>query len=241
MSQRTAHMGKILLFFSLALLTGLLITRLMLQAHASEKPVLSIGQLATERALQLEDGDLQRDLLEEKVRRADQERTMITLASREFKLMAREAGTEGSPEALLAIGKVRGVDDRGRLIELSAAGNGYDLPVLTGSGLRFNPETKRVDGFLFHRAMEFIEEVNGRSELLGAQLSEVNCDPELGLVAYFSQTGALPVLIGSHGLEEKAKNLDIFFEQLGPSTLMGKIRCLDARQTSQIVIKKSKP
>jgi hypothetical protein len=46
------------------------------------------------------------------------------------------------------------------------------------------------------------------------------------------------VLLGQDDLEAKARNLDLFFSQLGASTLMGQIRCLDARLASQIIVKK---
>ncbi len=240
MSQRVIQYGKFMLFFSFAVLVGLFLTQRMLEAHSADEPVLSIDQMATQSALQFIDGEGLRDQLEEKIRRADEERAMLALASREFKLFLQEGGRKGSPVALLAVGRICGVDRKGNLVTLQPDTRTPDLPVLTGSGLRFNTKSKRLDGNLFVQAMEFIDELSKRSGLLSQKLSEVHCDPELGLVAYFSHTGTLPVLIGQDALQAKAKNLDIFFDQLGPSTLMGQIRCLDARLAGQIIIKKSK-
>jgi hypothetical protein len=240
MSQRVVQYGKFMLFFSFAMLAGLFITQQMLEAHSTDEPVISIDQIATQNALQFVDDDELRDQLEEKIRRADQEREMLTLGSREFKLFLQAGGENGTPVALLALGKLHGVDRKGGLVKLAQGERMPNLPVLTGAGMRFNTKSKRLDGLLFHQAMEFISEVDSRSDLLSQRLSEVNCDPGLGLVAYFSQTGALPVLIGQDALEAKAKNLDLFFEQLGPSTLMGNIKYLDARLAHQIIIKKNK-
>jgi len=238
MSERVVQYGKVMLFLSFALVAGLFISQQMLEAHDTEEPVLSIDQMAEQYALQYDDGDELREKLEEKIRRADQEKEMLALNSREGKLFIQGSSRKGRPVALLAAGKICGLDSRGHIITLKQGEPVPDLPVITGPGLRFNSKTNRLDGFFFHHAMELIDEVESRSDLLGRQLSEVYCDPELGLVAYFSQTGMLPVLLGQDDLEAKARNLDLFFSQLGASTLMGQIRCLDARLASQIIVKK---
>lgn len=238
MSRRVMQYSKVMLFFSFAVVAGLFISQQLLQAHDSEEPVLSIDQMATQNALQYVDGDELREKLEEKIRRSDEEKGMLTLESRECKLFLQAADKSGRPVALLAAGRIRGVDSKGNILALDQDESVPNLPVITGPGLRFNTHSRRLDGFLFHQAMDFISEVNDRSSLLGQKLSEVHCDPELGLVAYFSQTGMLPVLLGQDDLEAKARNLDVFLTQLGPSTLMGSIRCLDARMASQIVVKK---
>lgn len=238
MSQQVFQFGKMLLFLSFALVAGLFISQRMLEAHDTDEAVLSIDQMATQNALQYVDENELRDKLEEKIRRADEEREMLTLGSRECKLFLQGGGKKGTPVALLAAGRICGVDRRGNIISLPKEESVPDLPVVTGPGLRFNTKTKRLDGFLFHQAMELIEEVDDRGKALSQKLSEVHCDPELGLVAYFAQNGMMPVLLGQDDLAAKARNLDLFFDQLGPSTLMGKIRCLDARMASQIVVKK---
>jgi len=238
MSQRVLQYSKVMLFLSFAVVAGLFISQQLLEAHDSEEPVLSIDQMATQNALQYVDKDELREKLEDKIRRADAEKSMLTLGSRECKLFLQAQGKKGRPVALLAAGHIRGIDDRGNVLTLQEDAPIPNLPVITGPGLRFNPKTRQLDGFLFHQAMDLISQVNDRSSLLGQKLSEVHCDPELGLVAYFSQTGMLPVLLGQDDLKAKARNLDVFFAQLGPSTLMGNIRCLDARMASQIVVKK---
>jgi hypothetical protein len=238
MSQRVFQYGKVLLFLSFALVAGLFISQRMLEAHDKEEAVLSIDQMATQNALQYVDEDELRVKLEEKIRRADDERAMLTLNSRECRLFLQGGGKKGTPAALLAAGKIVGVDRRGNIIALPQDESVPNLPVITGPGLRFNTSTKRLDGFLFRQAMELIEEVDDRGSALSQKLSEVHCDPELGLVAYFSQNGMMPVLLGQDDLAAKARNLDLFFAQLGPSTLMGRIRCLDARVANQIIVKK---
>ena len=238
MSQRVVQYGKVMLFLSFALVAGLFISQRMLEAHDTDEPVLSIDQLAEQNALQYVDGDELREKLEEKIRRADQEKELIALNSREGKLFIQGSGRKGHPVALLAAGKICGIDARGHILALEEGKPVPDLPVITGPGLRFNSKSNRLDGYFFNQAMELIDEVDNRSDLLSRQLSEVYCDPELGLVAYFSQTGMLPVLLGQDDLKAKARNLDLFFSELGPSTLMGQIRCLDARLASQIIVKK---
>ncbi|HQG46507.1 MAG TPA: cell division protein FtsQ/DivIB, partial [bacterium] len=220
MTQRVLQYSKVMLFFSFALVAALFITQQLLEAHDSEEPVLSIDQMATQNALQYVDGDELRQKLEDKIRRADEEKEMLTLESRECKLYLQAGVKSGRPVVLLAAGRIRGVDGKGNILALQEDEPIPNLPVITGPGLRFNTHSRQLDGFLFHQAMAFISEVNGRSSLLGQKLSEVHCDPELGLVAYFSQTGMLPVLLGQDDLAAKARNLDVFLSQLGPSTLM---------------------
>ena len=106
MSQRVVQYGKVMLFLSFALVAGLFISQRMLEAHDTDEPVLSIDQLAEQNALQYVDGDELREKLEEKIRRADQDKELIALNSREGKLFIQGSGRKGRPVALLAAGKI---------------------------------------------------------------------------------------------------------------------------------------
>jgi hypothetical protein len=240
MSREAVSWGKRFLFFSLALVIGLFLTQRMLAAHANDEPVKHLDRIAAESVLDRSTSEIVNGDLIDRVRRSDQERTLLSMQAPEVRLHLREMPGEGDPIALLAVKQLYGVDSKGRLSKVTGKSAAH-LPVLTGTGLKFNPEKLRVDGQLFQDAIQFIEAVEDRDELLSQQLSEIHCHPEIGLIAYFSQAGTLPVMIGTGDIEDKCKNLDIFFEQLGTTNLMGQIKYLDARLPDQIMVKKMKP
>ncbi len=239
MSQQVVSWGKRFLFFSLALLIGLFLTQRILVAHSVEQPVKAIGAVAQESVETLSLEEIRNGDIYDRIRRLDEERTLLSLQAPEVALHLREVTGKGNPVAIIAIKKLYGVDSKGHLNAVSAAA-AVRLPILTGAGLKYNAEKLRVDGTLFREAMLFIEALRNCDEVLSQQLSEVHCDQQVGLIAYFSQSKTLPVFIGAGNLQKKAKNLKLFFEQLSATHLMGQLRYLDARLADQIVVKKMK-
>jgi len=239
MSRQVVSWGKQFLFFSMALLLGLFLTQRMLVAHSYEEPVKAIDLVATESVQDLSTDEVVNGEIYERIRRSDEERRLLSLQAPEVRLHLREVSEKGDPLALLAVKKLYGVDGKGRVNAVTGQAAAH-LPVLTGAGLKYNAEKLRVDGALFREAVVFIKALQDCDDVLSQQLSEINCHPELGLIAYFSHTGALPVFIGVGDLPQKIKNLHLFFEQLGTTNLMGQLRYLDARFADQIVVKKLK-
>lgn len=232
----TLHLSRWAVFFGFALVIGLVLSLLILEARSTEEETESIDQLATE-AVSGESLDeaFNSDLIE-KIRRAEEERSLAPLSTAALRALQRESDKDGRPYVWIACGSLFGVDEKGVVLSASATDKMTDAPVLTGSGLKFNPKSKRVDGAMFREAVEFIRLLSKRNTLLSRQLSEVQCHPEIGLVAYFFRNQ--PVFIGRGKLQQKVRKLDIFYEQLGASDLAAQIRCIDARLDGQLVLKK---
>jgi hypothetical protein len=231
---KNLHLSKWAVFIGFALVIGLVLSLLILEARSTEEETESIDQIATE-AVSGESLDeaFTSDLVE-KIRRAEEERSLSPLSTAALRALQRESDEDGRPFVWIACGSLFGVDEKGVVLSVSAEMT--DAPVLTGGGLKYNPKSKRVDGVLFREAVEFIRLLSKRNTMLGRQLSEVQCHPEVGLVAYFSQNQ--PVFIGRGKLQQKVRKLDVFYEQLGASDLAAQIRCIDARLDGQLVLKK---
>ncbi|MBN2356895.1 cell division protein FtsQ [candidate division KSB1 bacterium] len=227
-----------ILIFSSAVLLGLIIGLSWLQARSEVEEITPIDQIAADA---VKDYDLHEafnaDIIE-KLRRAEVERSLLPLSAGLLNTLQRGSEGKGEVFAFIAAGNLFPVNEKGEILSADATVAELGAPVLTGSGIKLNPKTKCIDGSLFSETVCFIRSLTKENGLLRHQLSEVHCDPSLGLVVYLSHTGTLPIILGRGKMEEKGRKLNILFNRMGSSVLLSSARYLDARLNGQLVVKK---
>jgi len=134
------------------------------------------------------------------------------------------------PLAILAGKEVMVVDRKARLVPLSLAREGTDLPVITG----LEDEPNRAE--LLRNALDALNELRRRHYALYARLSELHYDAGGGWVAYLTDN-ALPILLGRQELEERLRTLALALPELEKMESLDSLALVDLRFAGQIVVR----
>ncbi len=228
-------LGKRILFVTLAVSFALFIGYHLLQARSNEETVVSLDEMATQ-AAENQDWDL--DGEPDYNQEADAG-SLVPLQSQLARVIFREPRTSGDVIAYLSMGRLYGVDDQGRIIALSADEKHQDAPLLSGDGLQVDVKKKRISGRDFQEAVTLLQELEGENPTLQKRISEICLSRSSGLICYYNWADMIPIIIGRGAIKQKAKSLDVFFDQLANTALLDNTRYLDARLGDRIVLKRN--
>ncbi len=229
---------KLILIVGVAVLIGLLISLKLLQASAKEDELPSIADVAAKAVKDYDLSEAFNAKVLEKIKNTEEERSFLSINASLLKSIQQAHPKKGEPLFWVSCGRLYPVAGNGEVLSEYPGQSCYDVPILTGNGLKINPSTNRLDGSLFLEAVNFIRSLKRKNPLLAQQVSEVHCDPKLGLVVYFSHTGILPIVVGRGRVEEKCKRVSVMFEEIGTSELVSFARYVDARFEKQLVLKR---
>jgi hypothetical protein len=228
-------LGKRILFVTLAVSFALFIGFHLLQARSNEETVVSLDEMATQ-AAENQDWDLDGEPDFEQESTAG---SLVRLNSQLARSVFREPRTSGDIVAYLSMGRLYGVDEKGRIIALSADQEHQDAPLLSGDGLQVDVKKKCISGRDFQEAMAFLRELEDENPTLQKRISEICISRKSGLICYYNWADMIPIIIGRGAIKQKAKSLDVFFDQLANTSLLDNTRYLDARLGDRIVLKRN--
>ncbi len=139
--------------------------------------------------------------------------------------------TERQAAALVDLGGLYLVDTRGQVYKRAAAGDGLDLPVVTGLA-REAFEARRDEGAEELRLRSALG-LLGRWREVGldqrAAVSEVHLDPVLGTTVYAGDEG-MEIRLGQGDLPRKLDRLDLLLARLEADGVQGEVIHLDNRR-----------
>lgn len=227
--------GKRVLFVTLAVSFALFIGYHLLQARSNEELETSLDEMATQ-AAENQDWDLDG---EPDLDDAESEKSLIWLNSSLARVAFREPRKSGRVFAYLSMGRLYGVDDQGRILELEVGESHKDAPLLSGDGLKVDVHNKRLAGKEFQDAVQFMKELEDKNPVMGRRISEICISRKSGLICYFNWADMIPILVGHGLIKQKVQSLSIFFEQLTNTGLLDHTRYLDARLGDRIVLKRN--
>jgi len=136
------------------------------------------------------------------------------------------------PLAVLAGKEVMVVDRKARLVPLSLAKEGADLPVITG----IEDEPNKAE--LLRNALDALNLLRSRHYALYARLSELHFDAGDGWIAYLTDN-ALPILLGREELEERLRTLALVLPELERKENLDSLALVDLRFAGQVVVRSS--
>jgi len=230
-------LGKKVLFFSLALLTGLLIMYAIIEAHSPEKPFI------TDPTVYQIDKEIKDDgIIQEKINKFfEPEEEIInfkSLSTMEIQEKLKTLNRKGKPFAFLSGKRLYIIDSRGNILSMADSLSHYDLPVISGDSLKINFLTMRLRGSQFGDAIKLIKLVKKTNIVIYMNISEVYIHNKIGLILYTNYAKGLPVIFGKGELERKVAYLNAYHRELGDSELTYNAKYLDFRLDGQIILKK---
>jgi len=230
-------LGKKVLFFSMALLTGLFIMQTIIEAHSPEKPVAYDPAV-----FQNNDKDPDKGIFPEKINQYfEPEEKLVafnSLSGLEIQGKLTEINRKGKPFAFLSAKTLYVIDNRGRLLSRADSLSHYDLPVITGDSLKINISTMSLGGGQLDEAINLLKFIKKKNNLLYTNISEVQVHHKIGLILYTNYAKGLPVIFGKGDIERKVTYLNAYHKELGDSELTYKAKYLDIRIEGQIILKK---
>ena len=230
-------LGKKVLFFSMALLTGLFIMYTIIEAHSPEKPVVYDPTVFQNKEKETETG-----LIPEKINQYFEPEEQLVefknLSILEIQEKLTELNRKGKPFAFLSAKTLYIIDNRGHILSRADSLSHYDLPVISGDSLKINFSTMSLRGNQFEDAINLLKLLKKKNYLLYTNISEVQVHDKIGLILYTNYAKGLPVIFGKGDLERKVAYLNAYHKELGDSELTYKAKYLDIRIEGQIILKK---
>ncbi len=230
-------LGKKVLFFSMALLTGLLIMYAIIEAHSPEMPVVYDPSV-----FQIEDENTDTGLIQEKINKYfEPEEKLVelkNLSTLEIQEKLKELNRKSKPFAYLSAKTLYIIDSRGNILSPADSLSHHDLPVISGDSLKINFSTMSLRGNEFNEAINLLKLLKKNNSLMYTNVSEVQIHDKIGLILYTNYAQGLPVIFGKGNLERKVAYLNAYHKELGDSELTYKAKYLDIRIEGQIILKK---
>ena len=236
------YLGKKILFFSFALLTGLFITQAIIEAHSPEPgPDLTGVQALEEENSVIPEGPTLNERLRENLRDwiGENDTEKLPLDSDVIRQELTMHFKKGEPVAYVAMGPLYLVNQNGSVLSPADSMAHQDLPIITGDSIKIYASTMRLAGQDVTDALRFIRSVKRYYPSVYGNISEVHIDPAVGLIVMTNYSKGLPLIIGRGDMDEKIRNLNAFVNKLGQSELAAKARYLDFRLKGQIILKKA--
>ena len=238
MTVKLLTIGKKTFFFSLAVLTGLLVTEAILLAHSIDsstpaKHTLNLLIDIKTRARLVE--KIQNKLFSIPEGKAE----LVSISSSDIRQKLNELNRGGVPAAyLMASRQLFVIDARGRVLSAADSLRHYDLPLISGKKLRICKNTLRLGGPHIQEALETLEIAKSNS-VFYPQVSEICIQDKVGILLYLNWKGGLPVILGSGSVRNKMTNLIAYFSQLRGTQVFVAAEYLDLRFAGQIIVKTS--
>ena len=135
---------------------------------------------------------------------------------------------ERRPAALVNLGELYLVDDRGEVFKRAAPGDGLDLPVVTGIEREAWVERRAELEPLLGAALALVRRWSERGLDARAKVSEIHVDPNYGTTLW-SDDG-LEVRLGQGDIEEKLTRLDRVLTALAAEGQRAEVLHLDNRR-----------
>ncbi len=135
---------------------------------------------------------------------------------------------ERRPAALVSLGDLYLVDDRGEVFKHAAPGDGLDLPVVTGIEREAWVERRAELAPLLGAALTLVRRWSERGLDARAKVSEIHVDPDYGTTLW-SDDG-LEVRLGQGDIEEKLTRLDRVLTALAAEGQRAEVLHLDNRR-----------
>lgn len=226
------RLGKKILFFTFAVLAGLIISLQILQAHSKpEEDAMGIDEEATSSVLN-QVSNVYAQSMEDR-------QGWVPIMSEEAEEALKSCLRRGRPFAYLAQKQLYVIDDNGNILAPAFSMPHTDMPVITGSALKFDVQAKKLRGAPAEDALALLKYIEKYSGILAGTVSEVHVDQKTGLVVYLNWQRPIPIIMGRGDMERKVKRLDVFFDQLADSGILDRTKYLDARFDGQIIMKKN--
>ena len=229
--------GKKVLFFSLALLTGLLIMYAIIEAHSPEKPFINdptVYQMDKE----INDDGIIKEKFTRFFESDDEIVNFRSLSTMEIQEKLKTLNRKGKPFAFLSGKRLYIIDNRGNILSMADSISHYDLPIISGDSLKINFSILRMSGLQFDEAIKLIKLVKKTNLVIYTNISEVYIHNKIGLILYTNYAKGLPVIFGKGELERKVAYLNAYHKKLGDSELTFNAKYLDFRLDGQIILKK---
>lgn len=131
--------------------------------------------------------------------------------------------------------QVLGIDTDGALLTQMAQQFFYDLPIITGIQIQNLPEKGIVFSEGFDLVFNFLTECKKHPLYLYNEISEVNFNPQSGIIFYLMDR-ALPVVLGKQQISGKLDNFKIAFPRLVQDDALGQAKYIDLRMDSQVIV-----
>ncbi len=233
-------LGKKVLFFSLALLTGLFITQAIIEAHSPEPESFDDVVLIENNMETVEDKESVNTLIRSSIQEwvGETEDNMVSINSPIISTVLESRNEKGTPFAYVSANRIFIVDHKGKLLAPADSLGFHDLPIISGDSLKIYSSTFRLAGDGVSDALNLIKNAQKQGTIVYSNLSEINIQPKLGLVVYSNISKGLPLIVGSGSIEKKIRNLRTFIQEFGDSKLLTQTRYLDLRLDGQIILKK---
>ncbi len=136
--------------------------------------------------------------------------------------------TERRAAALVELGGLYLVDERGEVFKRAAPGDGLDLPVLTGIGREDWVERRAEIEPLLEAALALVARWSARGLDRRAPVSEIHLDPDYGTTLWAAD--GVEVRLGQGDLEEKLTRLERTLAALDAEGARAEVLHLDNRR-----------
>jgi cell division protein FtsQ len=135
---------------------------------------------------------------------------------------------ERRPAALVELGDLYLVDDRGEIFKRAEPGDGLDLPVVTGIERDAWLERRAEIGELLTAALTLVSRWSARGLEARAPIAEIHVDPEYGTTVW--ATDGTEIRLGQRQMEEKLSRLERLLPALGAEGRHAEVIHLDNRR-----------
>ncbi|HPG39565.1 MAG TPA: cell division protein FtsQ/DivIB [bacterium] len=230
-------LGKKVLFFSMALLTGLFIMQSIIEAHSPQPRDPELYPAFTSEETSEPDGTILDKLIPEH----KEIKSLNSVAQGDLQERLDSGKKRGKPVAFLSEKKLYLLDGKANILAPADSAAYCDLPVISGDSLKIDWKRLQVTGEEIEQAMNFIKMTRKDDYLAYANISQIYIHHEIGLIVYTNYANGLPLIVGKGDIEKKIVYLKAFQKQLGNTKLAANARYLDLRLDGQIIVKKANP
>lgn len=231
-------LGKKVLFFSMAMLTGLFIMQTIIEAHSPQVPeTVTLASFTSDE----EKTEPVREFLEKFIPDNENVVNLKSVSQKELLERLNSEKKKSKPFAFLSEKKLYLIDGKGKIIALADSTEHYDLPVISGDSLKIDWNRLQITGEEIEQALRFIKIIRKDNYLAYTNISQIYIHHSIGLVVYTNYANGLPLVIGKGDIEKKMLYVKAFQKQLGNSKLALNARYLDFRLDGQIIVKKVNP
>ncbi|HYG66791.1 MAG TPA: FtsQ-type POTRA domain-containing protein, partial [Anaeromyxobacteraceae bacterium] len=131
--------------------------------------------------------------------------------------------------ALVELGGLYLVDDRGQVFKRAAPGDGLDLPLLTGIGREDWVSRRGETEPIVAGALALLDRWSALGLDRRAPVSEIHVDPDFGVTVYAGEDG-MEIRLGTGELPQKLERLDRVLQALDAGKQRAEVVHLDNRR-----------
>ncbi len=228
--------GKKILYVLAAMLIGLMLSMELLDRHTPKEEAKQ-NVFSSVLPTWMKVGDLEPIDSDSQVREAEDDASSLPLTIPEVQRWLSSSDQGKANWILYTDSQLYGLDDKWRLLGKLDSLTLVATPLISGSGFRVHMKNRRLVHPVMADFIAFSQSCRRTDNRIFTLISEIQLDPDIGLVIVINRGRQLPVVLGKGDMQRKVDYLLAVLNQEKAQPYLSDAILLDIRVNGQVIVK----